>query len=189
MCFLSAFLLPSTAFAHIFSFGEDAGFMAGLGHPVLGYDHLLAMVSVGMLSAQMGGRAIWTVPAAFVSVMVLGGVLGLAGMPLPGVEYGIALSILGLGIAIASEKKLPTLVAMIAVGIFAIFHGHAHGTEIPKMALPLWYVLGFMTGTSILHLVGVGIGWATGRMKHGHEMLRFAGAGIATIGLYIMMTI
>jgi urease accessory protein len=126
---------PLTAQAHVLP--EAGGFTVGLTHPVLGFDHLLAMVSVGILSAQMGGRAIWAVPATFVSVMVMGGTLGIAGIGILGVEFGIAVSVLALGIALAAEKKLPPIAAMLFVGFFAIFHGHAHGTEISLGFSPL----------------------------------------------------
>lgn len=122
------FIQNANLFSVLFHAGADGGIFVGLLHPILGIDHLLAMVTVGLVSAQMGGRAIWTVPATFVSVMAVGGILGILGFPLPFVEYGIALSVVALGVALLSTKKLSTSLAMVFVGLFAMFHGHAHGT-------------------------------------------------------------
>ena len=177
--------LPGISHAHMI--GSGGGFMAGLNHPVLGFDHLLAMLSVGILSAQMGGRAIWTVPATFVLVMIVGGILGMEGIHLMSVETGIALSVLVLGIALAAEKKLPPLLAMLFVGIFALFHGHAHGTEMPYLAEPLLYASGFVVGTAAIHIVGVSIGVAADKLRLGRA-LRYLGFGIAGVGLHLMVT-
>ena len=175
--------LPSVVQAH--EVGNSGGFMSGLSHPVLGLDHLLAMISVGILSAQMGGRAVWTVPSAFVGVMLVGGLMGIYGIPLFSVELGIALSVMVLGIAIAADKRLPMLFAMIAVGFFALFHGHAHGTEMPELADPALYALGFIIGTALIHIVGVGIGLISKTVSFGPQLLRYVGAGIAGIGFHI----
>lgn len=179
------FLSPTLAHAH--TLGSGGGYLAGLGHPVLGFDHLLAMVSVGILSAQMGGRAIWTVPSTFVCVMLIGGMLGMRGIPLLSVELGIAFSVFALGVALAAEKKLPAVVAMLWVGFFAIFHGHAHGTEMPSMAQPVLFALGFITGTAAIHIVGVCIGLISQELPRGVAVLRLAGAGIAGVGLHLLM--
>ena len=178
------FFLPAIAYAHT---GGGGGFMAGLTHPVLGFDHLLAMLSVGILSAQMGGQAIWRVPLAFVLVMLGGGILGINGVPLFSVELGIALSVLALGVAIALEKKLSSLLAMIFVGFFAIFHGHAHGTEMPSLSKPLFYACGFVLGTAGIHVAGVLIGIIADRLKDGGQLLRYLGAGIAGIGFHLII--
>lgn len=170
------------------SAGTAGGFGDGLTHPVLGLDHLLAMVSVGMLSAQMGGRAIWTVPATFVGVMLVGGVVGMMGIPFFSVERGIACSVLLLGIAIAAKKKLPVWAAMIGVGFFALFHGYAHGVEMPSAARPIFYALGFMSGTTLIHLLGVAIGLLARRVPAGESLLRSGGGGIAATGLYLLLT-
>ena len=175
---------PIMSYAHE---GSGGGFMAGLTHPVLGFDHLLAMLSVGILSAQMGGQAIWRVPLTFVLVMLFGGVLGINNIPLFSVELGIALSVLALGIAIALERKLSALLAMVFVGFFAIFHGHAHGTEMPSLSKPLFYACGFVIGTAGIHVVGVLIGIIAERIKEGGQLLRYAGAGIAGIGLHLIV--
>lgn len=177
-------LFPSISYAHG---GSGGGFMAGLTHPVLGFDHLLAMLGVGILSAQMGGQAIWRVPLTFVLVMLVGGILGINGIPLFSVEMGIALSVLALGVAIALEKKLLPLLAMVFVGFFAIFHGHAHGTEMPSLSKPLFYACGFVLGTAGIHVAGVLIGIITERLKDGAQLLRYAGAGIAGIGFHLII--
>jgi urease accessory protein len=172
-------LLPSLALAH--SAGHIGGFMAGLKHPVLGMDHLLAMVCVGILSAQMGGKAIWTVPATFVVVMLIGGVAGMNGFYYP-VEVGIAVSVLALGLAIAASIKMPVLMAMVFVGFFALFHGLAHGLEMPYLSKPITYALGFVSSTALIHIAGVGIGLIAEKLPSGHQLLRFAGAFIGGIG-------
>lgn len=173
--------------------GPSGGALAGFLHPLLGLDHLLAMVSVGLLSAQMGGRAIWTVPAAFVSVMVGGGILGMAGVELPLVEYGIAASVLVLGVALAAKQALPEVMAMAFVGLFALFHGHAHGTELPSTAagviFVLSYVIGFVTATAGLHVIGALLGMMAVRSKRGNMVLRVAGVLIAVMGVRMIMTV
>ena len=178
------FFLPAVSHAHTVGGG---GFIAGLTHPVLGFDHLLALLSVGILSAQMGGQAIWRVPLTFVLVMLGGGILGINGVPLFSVELGIALSVLALGVAIALEKKLSSLLAMIFVGFFAIFHGHAHGTEMPSLSKPLFYACGFVLGTAGIHVAGVLIGIIADRLKNGGQLLRYMGAGIAGIGFHLII--
>jgi urease accessory protein len=145
------------------------------------------MISVGILSAQMGGKAIWTVPATFVGVMLVGGVLGIQGVPLFSVEVGIAFSVLALGVAIAAQKKLPAFLAMMFVGFFAIFHGHAHGTEMPNLAQPALYALGFVIGTTAIHVAGVIIGVISPKFNDGAQFLRYGGAGIAGIGLHLLV--
>lgn len=162
-------------------------FLSGITHPVLGFDHLLAMVSVGMISAQIGGRAIWTVPATFVIVMFFGGILGLNYSGLTGYEIGIALSVLLLGATLAADKKIDANFAMLAVAIFAIFHGYAHGEEIPSIAEPPPYVTGFMTGTVILHVTGVVIADISTHYEKGKILLRLLGGLIALSGLYFLI--
>lgn len=177
-------LLPGIAEAHTFK--GETGFVSGLFHPVLGFDHLLAMLSVGIVSAQIGGRSIWTVPLMFVSVMGLGGFLGIQGVALPGVVYGIALSVLFLGLAVARGKAVPPLLAHLGVAFFAVFHGHAHGAEMPEMASPLVFSLGFLLGTAAIHLAGVSLGLVSRVIPNGVQTLRYVGAGIAGIGVYII---
>ncbi|WMB72663.1 HupE/UreJ family protein [Shewanella oncorhynchi] len=165
---------------------SGGGFMSGFNHPVLGFDHLLAMLSVGMLSTQLGGRAIWTVPLAFVTFMLVGGILGLYAIAVPFVEIGIALSVLLLGLAIAFDRQIPLLFAMAFVGVFAIFHGHAHGAEMPELASPVLYALGFLFGTAVIHLGGVMIGIGMQRMTGQRNLMRVTGVAIAAMGGYLL---
>jgi urease accessory protein len=177
-------LLPDLAAAHTFK--GETGFVSGIFHPVLGFDHLLAMLSVGIVSAQIGGRSIWTVPLTFVTVMGLGGFLGMQNIPLPGVEYGIAASVLLLGLAVARGKAINPFLAHLGVAFFGVFHGHAHGAEMPAMASPLVFSMGFLLGTAAIHLTGVSVGLVARLIKNGPQTLRYFGAGIAGIGVYIL---
>ncbi|MBM4197629.1 MAG: HupE/UreJ family protein [Gammaproteobacteria bacterium] len=186
LALLIALLLPGFAFAHEANSLPYGSFLAGVTHPVVGPDHFLAMVSVGLVSAQIGGRAIWTVPATFVSVMTIGGLLGAADAGLAAIEAGIAVSVLVLGLAIAADRRLPVLLAMAAVGLFAIFHGYAHGAEMPVIAEPLRYAAGFLIGTAALHCLGLLIGDITRHYERGRVGLRVAGAVIAACGLWFL---
>ena len=177
-------LIPSMVSAHDGANVPIGGFLVGLIHPVLGNDHLLAMLSVGILSAQIGGRAIWTVPATFVGVMALGGALGFTNITLAPTEFGIAISLVLLGSLIAAERKLPIMLAMLGVGFFAIFHGFAHGAEMPETAQPVLYALGFLTGTVVIHIAGVFIGDIAGHYERGKTMLRVGGGLIAAVGVF-----
>lgn len=163
--------------------GAAGGLTSGLLHPVLGFDHLLAMVAVGLLSIQIGGRAVWTVPASFVAFLGAGGALGMAGVALPQVEGAIAFSVLALGLAVAAQTAFPIALAMAAVAFFAIFHGHAHGAEIPTLSEPAAYAAGFMLASAVLHLAGVGLGYVSAR--GGRRAL--LGAGVAGIGLHMTL--
>lgn len=179
--------MPVLSYAH--GNAGDSGIISGLTHPVFGPDHLIAMVTVGLLSAQIGGRAIWSVPLTFVMVMAVGGVLGMRGVGLPFVEYGIALSVVALGAALASEKRMPVMIAMVFVGMFAIFHGHAHGTEMPNIAEPAMYALGFSSATAGLHILGAAAGYMTVCRSYGAGLLRFTGMLIAASGTYFVIQI
>lgn len=179
--------MPILAYAH--GSTGDNGFISGLRHPVFGPDHLIAMITVGLLSSQIGGRAIWSVPLTFVLVMLVGGILGIKGTGLPFVEYGIAISVIALGTALASEKKMPVIIAMAFVGIFAIFHGHAHGTEMPHIAEPAMYALGFSSATAGLHVLGAAAGYMTVCRSYGAGLLRFTGMLIAASGAYFAIQI
>lgn len=184
--FLMALLLaaiPGVAYAHDGTNLGLGGFLSGIVHPVLGYDHLLAMLSVGIISAQIGGRAIWTVPATFVLVMAVGGVLGLINIGLNVTELGIAISLVILGLFIAAERRIQTWMVMIGVGFFAIFHGYAHGAEMPDTAEPFLYALGFLVGTALIHIAGVVIGDISRHYERGKVALRVGGALIALVGL------
>lgn len=176
-------LIPGVVYAHDGSNVPFGGFLSGLVHPVLGYDHLLAMLSVGILSAQIGGRAIWTVPATFVGVMAIGGALGLIDIGLTATELGIAASLVLLGSIIAAERSLPVRLAMLGVGFFAIFHGYAHGAEMPTTAEPVLYALGFLTGTALIHIAGVVIGDIAKHYERGKLILRVGGGLIALVGV------
>jgi urease accessory protein len=148
---------PATAFAHVRG-GEAVGFTSGVLHPVSGLDHVLAMIAVGLWGAQLGAPAVWLLPVTFPMVMAFGGMLGLMGVAIPGIEVGIALSAIGLGIAVCCEAQPKLWVAALLVGVFAIFHGHAHGTELPPGANGLLYSIGFVMATGLLHGTGIGIG-------------------------------
>jgi urease accessory protein len=178
----AASVVLQPAFSHDGTTLPYGSFLSGLTHPVLGLDHFLAMVSVGILSAQMGGRAIWTVPATFVLIMAVGGLLGWIDVGLSAIEVGIAFSVLALGTAIALDKKLPVVAVMSAVGVFAIFHGYAHGAEMPAAAKATTYAVGFMTGTALLHIMGVIIGDISQQYERGKLLLRGAGVLIAGTG-------
>jgi len=159
-----------------------SGFAAGFGHPIGGFDHVLAMVAVGILAAQQGGRAVWLVPAAFVAMMAVGGALGISGVALPYVEPGIAGSAVVLGAVIAAGRRMPVAAAMGLAGAFAVFHGHAHGTEMPVDARGLAYGAGFVLATAMLHAAGIGLG--AGTAKAGRALaVRLGGGAIALAGL------
>ncbi len=173
------------ALAHVQK-GEAVGLLSGLVHPISGLDHVLAMISVGLWGAQLGAPAVWLLPVTFPMMMAIGGFLGLVGIPLPGTELGVALSALLLGLMVATEAKPPLLLAAILVGVFAICHGHAHGTELPPGADGLAYSLGFVIATGGLHGVGILIGlahrWAPGRV-----VVRAAGGFVAIAGLLFVV--
>lgn len=184
---LAGALLPSMASAHT-GVGDTAGFAHGFLHPLTGLDHVLAMVMVGVFAWQLGGRALWLVPATFVALMAVGGALGVAGIGLPFVEAGIALSVIVLGAVVALRVQAPVAVAMAVVGLFAIFHGHAHGAEMPETAAGLGYGLGFMLATALLHAAGIGLGFAIGwaDARKGPIVARTAGAAAALAGVAIL---
>lgn len=165
--------------------GEASGFLTGFLHPISGLDHVLAMVAVGLWGAQLGAPAIWVLPVAFPLVMAMGGLLGFLGVPIPGIEYGISASAILLGAAVAFEVRPPLILAASLVGLFAIFHGHAHGTELPPEQGPLLYSMGFVIATGCLHAVGIGIG-TLHRWPWGQGLLRAAGTGVAVGGVFFM---
>lgn len=173
-----------TAWAHPQQ-GEAAGFLTGLHHPIASLDHVLAMVAVGLWGVQLGAPAVWLVPVAFPMVMAVGGMIGLMGVPLPGIEYGIAASAIMLGAAVMFEIRPPLAAAGLVVSIFAIFHGHAHGTELPPGESALLYSMGFVMATGCLHAAGIGIG-TMHRWSWGQAVLRVAGALVAVGGVFFM---
>ncbi|ANM13480.1 MULTISPECIES: HupE/UreJ family protein [unclassified Rhizobium] len=184
---LAAAALPAVAYAHT-GVGQTSGFVHGFSHPVSGLDHILAMVMVGVFAFQLGGRATWLVPTTFVLVMALGGALGVAGVNVPFVETGIALSVVVLGAIVALNVKAPTALAMGVVGLFAIFHGHAHGAEMPEDAGGAAYAAGFMIATAFLHAAGLGLGYIIGRAgeRQGAFVTRAAGSVAAIAGVGIL---
>lgn len=173
-------VIPEATWAHIEQ-GQAGGFLTGFGHPWSGLDHIMAMVAVGLWGAQLGNPAIWILPITFPIVMSLGAFMGLAGIPVPGIEVGIALSAIVLGAMVFSETRPPLWIAALLVGIFAIFHGHAHGTELPEGQNGLLYSMGFVISTGLLHGLGITIGlihrWSVGR-----ALLRTCGAVISLAG-------
>lgn len=175
-------ILFEPAFAHSDAASLQGGFMSGFMHPISGLDHVVAMVAVGLWGAFLGKPAIWVLPIVFPLVMAFGGALGVVGVPIPYVETGIALSGVVLGLVVLFAVKPPMWVAAIIVGTFAIFHGHAHGVELPNAANPLIYSLGFVIGTGLLHLAGIAIGELK-RLPKGEWIVRAGGAVIATIGM------
>jgi urease accessory protein len=181
-------LIPTLASAHT-GLGDAHDLAHGFMHPIGGLDHVLAMVAVGLFAAHLGGRALWLVPASFVLVMAAGGVIGMAGIGLPFVEVGIALSVIVLGLAIALRLNLPVAAAMALVGVFAVFHGHAHGTEMPESIAGLGYGLGFVAATATLHAVGVGFGLLVGTVEgaSGRRILQAAGGAAAVIGAALLV--
>ena len=154
---LAASLAPGSAWAHV-GVGSTSCFSHGFLHPIGGLDHVLAMVAVGMFAANLGGRALWAVPATFVTIMAFGGFLGIEHVELPYVEIGIALSVVILGLVVALQVHWPVAAAMALVGMFAVFHGHAHGSEMPLDASGASYAAGFMIATALLHVAGIAIG-------------------------------
>ncbi len=177
-------LIASPAWAHVQQ-GQAAGFLTGVRHPVSGLDHVLAMVAVGLWGAQLGAPAIWLLPVTFPLVMAFGGFLGLLGVPLPGVESGIAASAIALGAMVAREARPPLWLAAVIVAFFAVFHGHAHGTELPAGQSGLLYSVGFVIATGCLHATGIAIGlihrWSWGRIA-----LRVSGAAVAAAGVVFL---
>lgn len=162
------------------------GLLAGMLHPLLGLDHLVAMVAVGLWGAFLGAPAIWLLPVVFPLVMAFGGVLGMAHVPLPSVDVGIAVSGMVLGLMVALAARPPLWVAALIVGAFAIFHGHAHGAELPAAASPLAYSAGFVVSTGLLHLTGIGLGTLV-RWPAGRWAVRGVGALIALVGLAFLV--
>ena len=178
---VAAALMPAAAFAHT-GIGDAHGLTHGFAHPFGGLDHVLAMVAVGAVRRLAWPWALWLVPAAFIALMAAGGALGMTGVGLPFVELGIAASVVVLGLAVALRVGLPTVAAMGLVGFFAMFHGYAHGAEMPAAASGFEYALGFMLATALLHLAGIALGFGAGRIGS-RVALRAGGAAIAAAGV------
>lgn len=176
--------VSTPALAHVEA-GQATGLLSGFLHPISGLDHVLAMVAVGLWGAILGTPAVWVLPIAFPLVMAMGALLGFLGVPLPGVEYGIAASAILLGAAVAFEVRPPVAFAALLVGVFAIFHGYAHGSELPPGQSALLFSMGFVIATGALHAVGIGIGALKGRVWGG-AVLRAAGSMVAAGGAFFM---
>ena len=180
-------LAPAAAFAHPGHGGEHSEFIHGFLHPMTGFDHILAMVTVGILAYQIGGRALWLVPTTFLAIMAAGGLLGVAGVSFYFVEPGIAASVVVLGVIVALALKPPVAVAMALVALFAVFHGYAHGIEAP-LGSATTYGAGFMVATALLHAAGLALGMLVGRISatQGQLGYRLAGSAVALTGLVIL---
>ncbi len=184
-----AFALLACCAAAAHAHTDDAtsgGFLSGYIHPLTGLDHLLAMVAVGIWGASLGRPLVWALPITFPLLMVVGGVLGIAGIPVPHVELGIALSVIVLGLAILAAWRAAVPVAVVIIAVFGVLHGYAHGVELPSAAAPAAYAAGFVVSTGLLHLAGIAIGTAQ-RLHRGPAMLRGAGALIALTGVWIVL--
>ena len=181
-------LAPAAAFAHPGHGGEHSEFIHGFLHPMTGFDHILAMVTVGILAYQIGGRALWAVPATFLAIMAVGGLLGAAGVSFYFVEPGTAASVVVLGLIVAIAVKPPVAIAMALVAVFAVFHGYAHGIEAPLDGSATAYGAGFLTATALLHAFGIAFGMLVGRVAASHGQLgyRLAGSAVALTGLVIL---
>ncbi|RTE94259.1 HupE/UreJ family protein [Bradyrhizobium sp. LVM 105] len=178
---------PTVALAHA-GHGDTSALLSGFTHPLTGIDHVLAMVAVGVLAAQFGGRALWLVPLSFISIMAIGGVLGMAGILIPFAEVGVALSVVVLGLTIAFPFRLQSLVAVALAGLFALFHGQVHGAEIPAAASGLYYTAGFIGATALLHLTGIGLGlFALETKTLGNRVVQAGGGGTALFGAAILI--
>ncbi len=178
-CLLTMVLIASPAMAHVG--GDLGGFQSGLMHPISGLDHVVAMIAVGLWGGILGAPAIWLLPIVFPLAMAVAGALGVAGIPLPGVEAGIALSGIMLGLLVVFSVRTPLWMAALVVGFFALFHGHAHGTELPEAGNPTVYAVGFVLSTGLLHLLGIAVG-QLGKWQIGQFVVRLCGAAIALAG-------
>jgi urease accessory protein len=183
---LATLLLPSLAYAHV-GMGQASGFGHGFVHPLTGLDHMAAMVAVGLWAAQRGGRAVWVVPLTFVGVMTVGGLVGMFGTFIPLVDTGIVASVFVLGVLIAAAVRLPLVASSLIVGLFAVFHGHAHGAEMPETVSGLAYGVGFAMATALLHGCGIGLGMVARQLER-PRAIRYAGGATAALGLYLLVS-
>ncbi len=184
MVFTAAWLITSSAQAHTGT-GLPGGFKSGFLHPLTGFDHMLAMVCVGIWGAFLGRPLIVALPVIFPTVMALGGALGMANITFPPVEIGIAISVLVMGGVIALAYRAPVWLACIIVGVFALFHGYAHGKELPSAADPIGYSVGFVLATGMLHVAGIGIGLLNER-PNGIVVTRSSGGFVALCGVWFL---
>lgn len=179
-------LAPGAALAHT-GVSATHGFMHGFMHPLSGADHILSMIATGMFAANLGGRALWAVPCAFAVAMVAGGFFGMQGVALPYVETGIALSVIALGLAVACRWRAPVALAMALAGLFAIFHGHAHGAEMPADASGAAYAAGFLLATALLQATGIALGLALLGRGSSERLFRLSGAAMSLAGLALFI--
>ena len=186
ICTLALALSAVPAAAHIVT-GGQGGFGSGFAHPLTGPDHFLAMFAVGLWGAQMGGRRVWTLPMTFPLIMVFGGIAGMSGVPVRGIELGVALSILVLGAAVASAWRPAEWVSLSVIGFFALCHGYAHGVELPLAADPADYAVGFVLATGMIHVAGIGVGLALNKPAGG-QFARLLGGPISLAGVYFLVT-
>lgn len=186
LALLTVAVLTFPAFAHDPS-GMKGGFISGFIHPITGWDHVAAMVAVGIWGAFLGNRAVWILPIVFPFVMAIGGIMGIAGVPMPFITLGIAMSSIGIGMAITFQWRAQLWLAAIIVGFFAIFHGHIHGQNLPGASDPIFYALGFVLGSGLLHLAGILFGLIDNLWKHGRTVLRVAGVVIALVGVAFLL--
>ncbi|WP_072396052.1 HupE/UreJ family protein [Hyphomicrobium sp. CS1GBMeth3] len=179
-------MLPTAAWAHPGLHGETS-FMSGFLHPLTGIDHMLAMVAVGLLAACLGGRSLWAVPASFILAMVIGGALSVAGVHIPVVEGGIAASVIVLGVLVAIQAKISVAFAAALVALFGLFHGAAHGTEMPVDASLFGYTAGFVVATAILHALGIAIAFVAAALseRHSQNVARLGGGAVAIAGIVL----
>lgn len=182
---LLAFLSALPASAHVMD-GPLGGFGSGFGHPLAGFDHLLAMLAVGLWGAQMGGRSVWTLPATFPMIMCVGGIIGMTGiLPDQPIEYGIALSVIVLGGAIAAAWKAPEWVALVLIAAFALMHGYPHGVLAPRASDPAAFTVGFVVSTGVIHVIGIAIGAAL-KPIGGGRLVQAMGAAISLAGFWFL---
>ena len=174
-----------TAGAHNIG-AEGAGFITGLAHPFMGLDHLLAMIAVGIWAAQTGGSAVWRLPSSFIVMMAIAALISASGFSLPALEPLIAGSVVLLGLMVVFAIRLPINLSMLLVGLFAVFHGYAHGLEIPQASSAILYGSGFVLATALLHLIGIGLGKVAYRK---HLLSRLIGSMIALAGLYLVTAV
>ena len=182
--FAAFIFAPVLLFAHP-DFGSSTGFMHGFAHPLSGLDHMIAMVAIGIWAVQVGGKATWLIPLSFVSMMILGGVLGASGVAIPFVEKGIIMSVLILGVLIIASVRMPVVLGMIVAGLFALCHGHVHGTEISATATGLAFIAGFTISTIMLHASGIGLSYTLIHVSKA-KLVRFAGIPIFIAGLAML---
>lgn len=178
--------VPVIASAHT-GVGVFSGFLSGFGHPITGFDHLLAMLAVGLWATSLGGRSVWAVPIVFIMFMAVGGFVGIAGFSVPFIEQGILFSVFALGFLIAAALKVTPVYSAIIVGFFALFHGNAHGSEVPLASGIMAYTAGFLVATSLLHSIGISLGLLFQNFGS-HRLGRLAGCVILFCGAYLSVS-